>query len=151
MRSVRSMFFESKDSGPSAGFFIFDKNGKLLISHPTGQGDYEWSIPKGKADAGDKTILATALREVKEETGLSLDKMDGTITSLGSTTYFNYRGEKTPIHLFKFISNEELEGKYTITCDSFFGPDNTPENDEYKFVSKSDATRILPTYQALYI
>lgn len=151
MRSIRKMFFEVKEASPSAGFFIFDKNGNLLISHPTGQGRYEWSIPKGKADSGDKSFLATALREVKEETGLALDKMDGTITSLGSTHYTNWRGEKTPIHFFKFVSNEELEGNYTIKCNSFFGPDNTPENDEYKFVTKSEATKVLPTYQALYL
>lgn len=41
---------------------------ELLIVHRPRYGD--WSFPKGKVDDGDADDLATALREVWEETGL---------------------------------------------------------------------------------
>jgi len=39
----------------------------LLIHRPRYD---DWTLPKGKVDAGDADLLATAEREVREETGL---------------------------------------------------------------------------------
>ena len=45
----------------------------LLLKHKYGG---HWSFPKGHMEAGE-TEIQTALREVKEETGLSIDLQDG--------------------------------------------------------------------------
>lgn len=45
----------------------------LLIKHKQGG---HWSFPKGHVE-GSETELQTALREVKEETGLSIQILDG--------------------------------------------------------------------------
>ncbi len=61
----------------SCGALVFRKNaGKtelLLIKHRCGG---HWSFPKGHVESGENE-LQTALREIKEETGLEVSLMDG--------------------------------------------------------------------------
>lgn len=59
------------------GAVIFDSNGLVLLREPKNHFDgYVWTFPKGRTDPGE-TPEQTALREVKEETGV-----DATIVSL---------------------------------------------------------------------
>ena len=59
------------------GGIIFDLNGLVLLREPKNHYDgYVWTHPKGRTDPGE-TPEQTALREVKEETGV-----DATIISL---------------------------------------------------------------------
>lgn len=59
------------------GGVIFDSNGLVLLREPKNHFDgYVWTFPKGRTDPGE-TPEQTALREVKEETGV-----DATIVSL---------------------------------------------------------------------
>jgi len=63
---------------------IFEDSTKVLLVHPSGQklANGSWSIPKGEVElAEDYTV--TALREVKEETGLDVS----IVCPLGSITY----------------------------------------------------------------
>ena len=59
----------------TCGIFFIDENDKLLIGHPTGNGDNVWSIPKGESDVGEDH-KETAYREFHEETGLNLNLID---------------------------------------------------------------------------
>ena len=70
----------------TCGVFIFDKNKKLLIGHPTGFpfNLSNWSIPKGEPDEGELPI-DTAIREVFEETGISINKEH--LVPIGSQEY----------------------------------------------------------------
>ncbi|MBI4994923.1 NUDIX domain-containing protein, partial [Candidatus Peregrinibacteria bacterium] len=58
----------------SAGIIIYRKTSEgikfLLLYH----GGRYWNFPKGKLDQGEKSFRA-ALREVKEETGLSSNEL----------------------------------------------------------------------------
>ena len=59
----------------SAGLVII-QNGSVLLGHPTGQkwwGTY--SIPKGQVEEGED-LLQAAIRETREEMGISIDKED---------------------------------------------------------------------------
>jgi 8-oxo-dGTP diphosphatase len=53
----------------AGGIIVDDSTGvrRVLLVHRPGYDD--WSFPKGKSEAGE-TVEQTALREVKEETGL---------------------------------------------------------------------------------
>jgi len=59
------------------GGVVFDNNGLVLLREPKNHFDgYVWTFPKGRMDPGEAPEQ-TALREVKEETGV-----DATIISL---------------------------------------------------------------------
>jgi predicted NUDIX family NTP pyrophosphohydrolase len=70
---------KSRRNDVSAGLLVWRKCADLefLLAHPGGpywanKDDGAWTIPKGLVDAGD-ALLATALREFGEETGLPVD------------------------------------------------------------------------------
>ena len=78
----------------SAGAVIFRKtengNSYLLLHYPSGH----WDFVKGKMESGE-TPRETAIREAKEETGISdLLFMDG----FEETIEYNFQHEGTPIH-----------------------------------------------------
>jgi predicted NUDIX family NTP pyrophosphohydrolase len=73
----------------SAGILLYrDTSGpvEVLLVHPggpmwAGKDEHAWSIPKGEFEDGE-TAIEAALREFKEETGMSVKAKD--LTSLGS-------------------------------------------------------------------
>jgi len=85
------------------GGVLFNAEGKVLLREPRGHYDgYVWTFPKGRPDPGESPI-ATALREVKEETGVQarvLAPIPGDFA--GGTTINRYflmtqEGTTTPI------------------------------------------------------
>lgn len=54
----------------AAGVIITDADGRVLLQHRADTGD--WSPPGGLLDPGE-TVSQTALREVAEETGVTVD------------------------------------------------------------------------------
>lgn len=60
----------SKAKAPCAGVIVFDPsitNVVLIATH-----NDVWGFPKGKREKRDKSVVDAALRELKEESGLSL-------------------------------------------------------------------------------
>jgi 8-oxo-dGTP pyrophosphatase MutT (NUDIX family) len=55
----------------SAGCIILREDKVLLVLNKLSN---KWGFPKGHADAADKFLYRTALRELKEETGVTLEK-----------------------------------------------------------------------------
>ena len=82
------------------GVVIF--RGKILVLYKNYRNKYEgWVLPKGTVEAGEE-FKETALREVKEETGLTL-------------TRWAYRGIVT------FVSGDYCEYMHLFTADAFEG------------------------------
>ena len=75
----------------SAGILIYQRTQsglKLLIIHSNGREDLEaWSIPKGEFDPSAESPEDAAVREVKEELGLTVPKAE--LTALGDSRYKN--------------------------------------------------------------
>ena len=60
---------------PAAGIVLFNKKGQVWLGKRAGkQVDYVWQFPQGGMDAGESPEFG-ALRELREETGICVDKL----------------------------------------------------------------------------
>ncbi|MFA5936172.1 MAG: NUDIX domain-containing protein [Patescibacteria group bacterium] len=132
----------------SAGGIIYRrKNGVLeffFIRDPYGK----WTFPKGHQELGE-TMAETAIREIKEETGLFGLKY---ITSLGRTS-FRFRRDKSVIektvHLFLFEAHPELKealpGTEGITKAAWFRADKALSMSGYRNLDRLFARALALT------
>lgn len=127
----------------TAGIFYIDKDGKLLVCHPTGMSQDTWSIPKGKLEEGE-TALAAAIRETFEEANLDCSNCTNIVT-LPAVTYVNKRKRLHPFLVVAAMNADAgLEGT-TFRCNSNV-PESRggfPEMDAYRLVDLDIAANIL--------
>src|SRR5688572_29425205 len=103
-------------SRTSAGLVLYrmrDGELEVFLAHPGGpfflhKDEGHWTIPKGEVEPGED-MLATAIREVQEETGLEVSK-DSRFTELGS---IKQKGGKI-VHAWA----AEYSGPEPTTCKS---------------------------------
>jgi 8-oxo-dGTP pyrophosphatase MutT (NUDIX family) len=86
----------------SAGGVVYRRNGEVLevvlASRRTRRGDLAWGLAKGGVE-GDESMQEAAVREVLEETGLTVEVE----SSLGETKYFYVWGDariRKTVHFF---------------------------------------------------
>lgn len=99
----------------TCGIALFNKFNELLVCHPTGSSWNVWSIPKG-INEFNETLVETAIREFKEETGIDLKKYEKEIIHIGS---FEYKNKKKCLEGF-FLKVDENYSVLDMDCDSFF-------------------------------
>lgn len=127
----------------TCGIFLINKNNNLLIVHPTNHPDKGfWSIPKGEPDDTDVDFLHTAVRELMEETSISVDIVENTPHYLGSNIYKS--NKKT---LYSFLCIDKKLDDVNVVCNSFVNLllYSFPENDDYKWINIKD-TKTLKSY-----
>lgn len=113
----------------SAGGVIINGHNKVLL---VGEGNDFWGLPKGKIEDNEET-LAAAMREIKEETGLTNIEL---VKELGSyqrhpvTSGIEDPSELKNITLFLFRTNEAM-------------PASNEENNECAWFSFEDAASKL--------
>jgi 8-oxo-dGTP pyrophosphatase MutT (NUDIX family) len=73
IKHLRSMVGQEKVIMVVAGAFVFDKDNRLLLQRRTDNG--QWGLPGGFMEL-EETVQDTARREVFEETGLHLGKLE---------------------------------------------------------------------------
>jgi len=109
MKIVKESIFEKKIEeldAPiklTAGLAII-QNGSILLGHPTGSKWYgTYSIPKGEVEKGED-LLTAAIRETREEVGLSIDPKDVTDTE---PRYIDYKDKSGQVYkrVYYFIVN----------------------------------------------
>lgn len=112
-----------------AGALLFNDKGEVLIVKPNYK-DY-WLIPGGTVDKNESPRQC-CLREVKEELGLELGKLDFVCVD-----YTTEKGEKTESFQFIFngglLTNEQIS---KIVLDK-------KELDDYKFVKVEEVTPLF--------
>ena len=114
-----------KNKPTSCGVVI--TNGKvILLGHSTG--NKHWDIPKGTMDEGE-TVIETALRELKEETNITLIEND--LFDLGHREYTPRKN----LHLFLY-KTDDLPPIQDVVCISLCkrGSNMVPELDFFKYV-----------------
>lgn len=124
----------------SAGGIVYaehDKDVKIIILR---RFDGNWVLPKGHKIREDETVNLTALREVREETGLSSEQLvvEHMIGSYADNSYAAEHKEVF-IYLMRFTGSDLPE----------LIPD--PDHAEARWVSLSDALRLVanPNQRAL--
>lgn len=88
LRELQKVFFSLYSHINAGGGAVFNEKDQLLMIYRK----RKWDLPKGKADKGE-TIRHTALREIREETGIGQLKIIAPIKFLGGRqpcTYHTY-------------------------------------------------------------
>ncbi len=96
LKELKEDFFSLYTVQKAGGGLVFNQNKEILAIKRMGF----WDLPKGKQDEGE-SILETAMREVKEETGVS-DLLSGDFIA---DTYHTYKTKK---------------GKRILKCSSWY-------------------------------
>lgn len=123
---------------------LINQEGDILACHGTGKPkNYGYDFPKGCVDDENESHFEAACRELKEETGLTIEQLDS--EGLRASDYIIDGGVykhnvKKNIHLFlcpltKFPNLETLE------CTTFFQTKqgkSLPEMDGYKIITKEE-------------
>jgi 8-oxo-dGTP diphosphatase len=107
----------------AAGGVVVDGDGRVAVVHRPNYDD--WTLPKGKLDAGE-TFEQAALREVWEETGLRCEL----VRELPSTEY-SVRGRRKVVRYWLM----------NVVEDPGFEPNS--EVDELRWLSAADAAERL--------
>ena len=135
----------------TSGLFLVRKDGKILITHPTG-GDH-WSIPKGGNNSGE-TAFESAIRETFEETNFII-KNNVVYHDLGLV---KYRKRNKHVNAFAICETENVDLSFCqdLKCNSFVSTDSKfnawlPEVDEYKWVSLNEAENLLHYTQVEFL
>jgi 8-oxo-dGTP diphosphatase len=102
---------------------VVERDGCVLLVHRPAYDD--WTLPKGKLDE-DESWEDGALREVKEETGLSCELGD----EAGRTRYVDARGRNKEVRYFRMTSDGE-----PAPCED--------EVDEVRWVPLDEAAGVL--------
>lgn len=116
----------------SVGVIITD-GVSVLLGHATNK--TWWDIPKGEMESGEGTF-ETALRELKEETGVVIKYPLHQLEYLGITAYIP---NKKNICLYRYLTTE-LPDTNMMKCTSTFDYNGVamPELDEFKYVKCLD-------------
>lgn len=139
----------------SAGLLMYRiREGRLevFLAHPGGpfftrKDEGHWTIPKGEIEPGEE-LLATAIREFGEETGLRIDPASPFVP-LGS---IQQKGGKI-VHAWAVERNEEVEQPIRSNAYEMEWPPGTgrlqsfPEIDRAEFFSIPEARRKIKERQ----
>ena len=140
----------------AAGIILFNRDGKVLVEHPTNHDPNFWSFPKGMVDPEDASDFDAAKRECLEETDLDLDTIDYTVVrELPDITFKN---KKKVLKLFVLRTNESLYD-YPFNCPSMVTlwrkgvprEHPFPEVDDYKWVTIEEAYKLVHESQKVAI
>ena len=120
----------------SAGVIIIDrgcKPTKVLILRAYS----DWDFPKGRVEKGE-SLRAAAIRELQEETGLTMSDCELTPDVAPSITYGS--GSKKKRATF-FVANRKSGTEPFLPVNPELGK---PEHDEWRWVDATQLSSIMP-------
>lgn len=128
----------------TCGTYLYSSvHGKFLVCHPTNSRWNSWSIPKGVMEPGE-SVYEVCVRELHEETGIDLSKVD--IKSKHALPSRKYNKRAKTLESFLVITDKDFS-EHQYTSNLVEGKD-FPENDKWKWVALEEAVPMIPETQA---
>jgi 8-oxo-dGTP pyrophosphatase MutT (NUDIX family) len=117
----------------SVGFIVRGKDGKFLLGRAEGhRKPYEWTVFKGQQEDGED-LITTAIRELKEETGIDIN-IDNRLNKNISTNYvFMYEMQHKDVYLYMLDDVEGALDNFKFHCSSNWGEEQVPEISDYRW------------------
>ena len=136
----------------TCGIFLVGPDNKFLAVHATGNPpNKRWSLPKGHPNK-DEDYEKAAIRELKEETNITLSMFRGKMHYIGES---KYNKKNKILHAYAFISEDELPPIDKMECNSKVKA-GYPEVDAYKWIDintngfiHESADKLLPKVRKL--
>ncbi len=123
----------------TCGTYLFStQTEKLLVCHPTHSRWNNWSIPKGLMEGGED-ILSVCLRELKEETGIDVNKIN--VISQHPLPSRKYQKQNKSLESFLLVTDTDFSA-HKFTSNLVEGKD-FPEIDKWKWIDLVTAAGML--------
>lgn len=122
----------------TCGIYLYNTHTqKFLIGHAT-RSKASWSIPKGLKDEGEDELKA-AIREMEEETGLDLNRLD--VLAIHPLPQIQYKKQKKLLASFLVITATDLHDT-KLVCRSLVNG-QFPEINKFMWVDIGEMGRMV--------
>ncbi len=116
----------------SAGFVILSQDGKVLLGRTDKYNENgNWTVFKGQQE-GKETLLETAIRELKEETGIDIVADDRLSANTSTSVFYSFGIKNKIVYLYLLHDKDGALNDFVPVCNSYW-KDNCPEIIEYKW------------------
>ena len=136
----------------SAGFIVVSKTGRILLGKAESHSPpYCYTAFKGGVEAGED-LLQTAIRELKEESGIDINIEERLNRNISSSPVFNYSLKHKNVYLFMLNDITGFLDDFNFNCTSYWGIDNKPEIQEYQWFTIDEMEDyIFPSQRGLIV
>lgn len=133
----------------SSGFVIKARDGRYLLGKADGHAEpYCWTIFKGQQE-GTETLMDTAIRELKEETGIDLSTEHRLNRNISTNPIFTYSLRHKDVYVYFLHDTEAVLTDFNFNCSSFW-VDNKPEISAYQWFTLAEMRdKIFPSQRGL--
>jgi 8-oxo-dGTP pyrophosphatase MutT (NUDIX family) len=123
----------------TCGIYLYNTSEKkILICHATKSSWKTWTIPKGLSDKNEDCFAAAA-RELKEETGIELSKLN--ILKIVSLPKIKYQKQNKYLESFLVITDSDLS-THKFECSTYVN-DSFPEVDKWQWIPVEKINELL--------
>ena len=133
----------------SSGFVIKGKDGRYLVGRADGHAEpYCWTVFKGGQEEAE-TLMDTAIRELKEETGIDISADHRLNRNISTNPIFSYSLSHKDVFLYMLYDIEGALTDFNFNCSSFW-TESRPEIAEYQWVTLEEMRNmIFPSQRGL--